>query len=111
MEDGQVMKVPIREDLLKRTVAHEPYFYLYVRVERDDYYVKREDLDVYSEADLSVGQAVLGGELKVRGLHESELFLGVDGGTGSHETLCGAEHGIARTHGGHKGCKVVRPIS
>ena len=107
MEDGQVLKVPIREDILKVTVAHEPYFYLYVRVEKDDYFVERDDLDLFTEADLSVGQAVLGGELRVRGLHEAEMYLGVERGTGSHETLCRTEQGIARTHGGRKGGQVV----
>ena len=103
-----MLKVPIREDILKVCVAHEPYFYLYVRIEKDDYFVERDDLDLYTEADLSVGQAVLGGELKVRGLHQAEMYLDVEGGTGSHETLCRTEQGIARTHGGRKVGEVVR---
>ena len=74
---------------------------------KDDYFVDRDDLDLYTEADLSVGQAVLGGELRVRGLHEAEMYLEVERGTGSHETLCRTDQGIARTHGGRKGGRAV----
>ena len=32
-----------------------------------------------------------------------EMYLDVEGGTGSHETLCRTGQGIARNHGGRKG--------
>jgi DnaJ family protein A protein 3 len=96
MEDGQVLKIRIREDILKYTIAHDPFFYIYVRVKRDDYYVARDDLDVYSQADVSVAQAILGGQLVVRGLHDKRTAVDVPEGTGSHQALCCTGQGIHR---------------
>ena len=45
-----------------------------MRVEEDDYFVERDDLDLYTEADLSVGQAVLGGELREAIQHEILIY-------------------------------------
>ncbi len=90
LEDGQVLRVPIREDILAYTIAHEPYFYAYIKVEPDDYYVERDALDIYTEADLSVGMAVLGGELVVRGLHEKQLGVAVAPGRAASGCACRA---------------------
>ena len=47
-----------------------------MRVEEDDYFVERDDLDLYTEADLSVGQAVLGGELREAIQHKIVIYYG-----------------------------------
>ena len=69
------------------------YLYLYINVyDSDDF--KREDVDIYSDADLSICQAVMGGMLRVKGLHKETLHVPVDRATGSHKMLTVRGEGI-----------------
>lgn len=43
------------------------------RVEKSDYF-KRDGADVYTEADISVAQAVLGGTIRIQGLYEDHTI-------------------------------------
>lgn len=43
------------------------------RVEKSDYF-KRDGADVYTEADISISQAVLGGTIKIQGLYEDHTI-------------------------------------
>jgi hypothetical protein len=45
-----------------------------VFIDKSGYFV-RDGLDVHSEADVSVAQALLGGKLRVRGLFEDKVSL------------------------------------
>lgn len=44
-------------------------FYVYLRVKPSPHF-KQEDRHIYSEADLSVAQSILGGSLFTKGLHK-----------------------------------------
>lgn len=69
------------------------YLYLYINVyDSEDF--KREDLDIYSEADLSICQAVMGGMLWVKGLFKDTLQVPIERGTGSHKMVTVRGEGI-----------------
>jgi DnaJ family protein A protein 3 len=44
--------------------------YVTFRVERSNYFV-RNGYDVFSEAPISIAQAILGGSTRIKGLHEN----------------------------------------
>ena len=66
--------------------------------------LRKDGLDVISEEDISVAQALLGGELFCSGLNESTVILNIDsdrsegvsggGVSASHSTLVAPDEGI-----------------
>lgn len=101
-EDGQVLKYQINRDLMKWTIDHDPYFYVYVTVEPQSYF-KRDDLDVTTETDISIAQAILGGTTEIRGLHKDELDVTIPPLTSSHKTITVFDEGIMRSDRSLKG--------
>jgi len=74
-EDGQVFKFSLDEETLKRcTKGQEKHFYVYATVAADDE-LRREGKHVYSDANASLSQVLLGGKIKVKGLKRDELRL------------------------------------
>jgi DnaJ-class molecular chaperone len=55
--------------------AQADHYFLKIVVDPSNYF-KRDGLDVVTEADVSVAQALLGGQLRVRGLFEEKVNRG-----------------------------------
>jgi len=113
-EDGQILRMDIHPEILKWTIEHHDHFFLKLSV--DEHPTLRKDgLDVISEEDISVAQALLGGELFCSGLNESTVILNIDsersGGVGvvssSHSTLVAPDEGIPSGLGGIRGNHLV----
>lgn len=100
-DDGQLLRIPIDEKYLKVTVAHHKYFFIRLNVEKSTYFKGRDGYDLFSEADLSVSQALLGGVLHVRGLHKDNLRVDLPQGSleGSHANLVVQGEGITMPDG------------
>ena len=106
--DGQFLKVPIDNKYLKYTgPEHHTHFYLKLVVEKSNYF-KRDGNDVYTQNDISVCQALLGGTLSVKGLHSKELQITLPSDPTietSHKTLVAPGEGIYMSqelgHGNH----------
>ena len=79
--------------------------------------LRKDGLDVISEEDISVAQALLGGELFCSGLNESTVILNIDsersggvvggGVAASHSTLIAPDEGIPSGSGGIRGNHLV----
>ena len=50
------------------------HYFIKVLIDPSNYFV-REGLDLHTEADISISQALLGGQLKIRGLYDSEVII------------------------------------
>ncbi len=50
------------------------HYFIKVLIDPSNYFV-RDGLDLHTEADISISQALLGGHLKIRGLHDSEVIM------------------------------------
>jgi DnaJ-class molecular chaperone len=76
-EDGQVFKLELDESILRWcTPDQERHFYAYVNIIPDDEFT-REDLNVFSKAEISLSQLLLGGSVQVRGLRRDRLDVHV----------------------------------
>lgn len=106
--DGQYLNVPIDNKYLKYTgPEHQTHFYVKLVVEKSKYF-KREGNDVYTQNDISVSQALLGGTLSVEGLHSNEIRITLPSNPTietSHKTLVAPGEGIFMSeelgHGNH----------
>jgi len=94
-EDGQILRADIHPEILKWTLDHHDHFWIKVSVEEHPTLTK-DGSDIHSEADISISQALLGGELFCKGLNESTVILNIDPGSleTSHSTLVAPEEGI-----------------
>lgn len=86
VEDGQTLRMPIggRE------------IFITFRVEKNKIY-RRDGADVHSDVIISLSQAILGGTVRVLGVHEDILFT-IPPGTSSHTRFCLTGKGIQRSH-------------
>jgi putative uncharacterized protein GLEAN_08059 len=93
VEDGQTLRMQIGNKEL----------FITFRVSKSDYF-KREGADVYTEAVISLSQAILGGTIRIQGVHEY-LTLNIPQGTSSHTRVRLAGKGLKRInsygHGDH----------
>ena len=48
------------------------HYFMKILIDQSNYFV-RDNLDIYTEADVSVSQAFLGGKLNIRGLFEEKV--------------------------------------
>lgn len=80
--------------------------YVIVRVQ-DSPLFQRQDNNVLSIARISIGQAVLGGEVKIPGLY-GEILLKVKPGTQNGRVLRLPERGFQAVHGTRKGDHLVQ---
>nr|XP_018899187.1 PREDICTED: protein tumorous imaginal discs, mitochondrial-like [Bemisia tabaci] len=72
VDDGQTV----------RMVVGRKELFITFRIERSDYF-RREGADIYTDAVISISQAVLGGNIRVRGVYEDQNIL-IAPGTSSH---------------------------
>ncbi|XP_040573479.2 chaperone protein DnaJ isoform X1 [Lepeophtheirus salmonis] len=70
-ESGQVLKIPVHELVIEHSVSAVRNFYVYITVKPSTYFT-RDGLDLHSKAPISVPQALLGGKIKVKGMHREE---------------------------------------
>jgi len=63
-----------------------------VRVNESEYF-RREGYDVHTNANISISQAILGGIIRIKGLHE-DLNIRIPAGTDSHTELTLSGRGI-----------------
>lgn len=87
VEDGQTVRTK---------VGHQEVFVTF-RIIPSKYF-RREGADVYTNATVSLSQAVLGGQIKVQGIY-GDLFLKVPPGTSSHTNFKFSGKGIRRSSG------------
>ena len=105
--DGQVLKYLLNDMVLKDQAASEredPYFFLHVHVDHQSYFKRDEDYNILTDFDISVSQALLGGEIEIRCLRTAAdpddlLQIEVPEYTSSHSTLTARNEGIQRSRG------------
>jgi len=106
-ENGQILRVPIIPEILQYTANHHDHFYAKVTVDEHPL-LTRVGLDVYSQVDVSLAQAVLGGELFVAGINDSTVILDVGPELdASHKTLVAPNKGVPSGGGGLSGSHFV----
>ncbi|XP_014681779.1 PREDICTED: protein tumorous imaginal discs, mitochondrial-like [Priapulus caudatus] len=86
VEDGQTVRMPVgkKEIFITFRVADSTYF-------------TRDGADIYTDVNISLAQAALGGSIRIQGLHE-DIDLRVPPGTSSHTTQRLAGKGVARVN-------------
>jgi len=100
IEDGQTVRMPVGKKEL----------FVTFRVEKSDYF-KRDGVDVYTEAEISISQALLGGTIRIQGLYEDHT-LQITPGTSSHTKLRLTGKGMKKLDGyGHGDHYVTFKIS
>ncbi|GBM84939.1 Protein tumorous imaginal discs, mitochondrial [Araneus ventricosus] len=90
VEDGQTVRVKVQnqEVLVTFRVTESKYF-------------RRDGTDIHTDAEISISQAILGGETKVQGLM-NDIVLKIPPGTPSHKVFRFPGKGIKRQTGyGH----------
>lgn len=87
VEDGQTVRMPVGRKEIFITFS----------VEKSDYF-KRQGSDVHTEAKISLAQAVLGGTIRVQGIHE-DMNVAIPMGTSSHTRMRMKGKGIAKSSG------------
>ena len=96
IEDGQVLRIDIDPEVTPYLIDQQDYFYAYFQVDSSSHFT-RENCDIYSEADISLAQALLGGSFSVPGLHKESLSVEVPELTSSHRTLVVRDGGVRRS--------------
>ncbi|PSN31618.1 Tumorous imaginal discs protein, partial [Blattella germanica] len=75
VEDGQTVRMPVgRKEV-----------FITFRVDKSDYF-RRDGADIYTDAEISLSQAVLGGTIRVRGIYEDQTIQ-ITPGTSSHTRI------------------------
>ncbi|KAL3267021.1 hypothetical protein HHI36_011166 [Cryptolaemus montrouzieri] len=87
IQDGQTVRM---------SVGNKELFITF-RVEKSKYFT-RDGADVYTEADISIAQAVLGGTIRVQGVYEDHT-LQVMPGTSSHTKIRLSGKGLKKVNG------------
>lgn len=93
VEDGQTVRMP---------VGNKEIFITF-RIDKSDYFT-RDGPDIYTEAEVSLSQAVLGGTVRIQGIYEDQTIQIVPG-TSSHTKIRLRGKGLKRVnsygHGDH----------
>lgn len=63
IQDGQTVRMAVGQKEL----------FITFRVEKSNYF-KRDGSDVYTEADISIAQAILGGTIRIQGVYEDHTI-------------------------------------
>jgi len=77
---------------LRMSMGQNREVFITVRVEESDYF-RREGYDVHTTASISISQALLGGIIRLTGLHE-DINLRIPAGTSSHTVMTLSGRGI-----------------
>jgi DnaJ-class molecular chaperone len=73
-EHGQLLRIQIPDDMMEMaSPLQNDHYFVKVLIDQSNYFV-RDNLDIYTEADVSVSQALLGGKLNIRGLYEEKVI-------------------------------------
>lgn len=93
----KVVQVPIPAGVadgqtLRMSLGQNREVFITVRVEESDYF-RREGYDVHTTASISLSQALLGGIIRLTGLHE-DINLRIPPGTSSHTVMTLSGRGI-----------------
>ena len=90
IEDGQTVRMPVGSKEV----------FITFRVEKSNYFTRRGS-DVYTEANISLAQAALGGSVRVQGIYE-DLNVQIPPSTTSHTRMRMSGKGIKKVSGyGH----------
>jgi len=89
---------------LRMSMGQNREVFITVKVEESDYF-RREGYDVHTTASISLSQALLGGIIRLTGLHE-DINLRIPAGTSSHTVMTLSGRGIKHmesynTYGDH----------
>ncbi|XP_054165473.1 protein tumorous imaginal discs, mitochondrial-like [Oppia nitens] len=87
VEDMQTMRVEVE--------GQEMFITFHVLVNK---YFRRDGYDVHTDASVSLAQSVLGGNIKIEGVH-SDINLDIQAGTDSHTVMKLSGKGLKRTDG------------
>ena len=87
VEDGQTMRVQVGQREL----------FICFRVSGSEVF-RREGADVHSDVELSLATAVLGGSVRVPGIHEESMLLRIPSGTSSHTRIRLQGKGVKRVN-------------
>ncbi len=85
----------------------EKFFYVYLTVEDSPHFL-RDELNLHSERDVSLCQALLGGKVHVRGLHTKDLWVELPPFFDPAQSLLIPNEGIARSGGLERGHHFVK---
>eukprot|EP00092_Neocalanus_flemingeri_P032078 GFUD01034866.1.p1 GENE.GFUD01034866.1~~GFUD01034866.1.p1 ORF type:complete len:414 (+),score=122.68 GFUD01034866.1:81-1322(+) len=93
----KIVQVPVPAGVadgqtLRMSMGQGREVFITVRVEESDYF-RREGYDVHSTASISLSQALLGGIIRITGLHE-DINLRIPAGTSSHTAMTLSGRGI-----------------
>jgi len=93
----KIIKVPVPAGIsdgqtLRLSIGQGREVFVTVRVEESDYF-RREGYDVHTTANISLSQALLGGIIRITGLHE-DINLRIPAGTSSHTVMTLSGRGI-----------------
>jgi len=78
IEDGQTVRLGVGDNRQKE-------IFITFRVESSDYF-RRQGSDVHTDANISISQAIFGGNIRVMGIHE-DLNVQIPTGSNSHTRL------------------------
>jgi len=105
----RIVQVPVPAGVadgqtLRMSMGQNREVFITVRVEESDYF-RREGYDVHTTASISLSQALLGGIIRLTGLHE-DINLRIPAGTSSHTVMTLSGRGIKHmesynTYGDH----------
>ncbi|XP_035682014.1 dnaJ homolog subfamily A member 3, mitochondrial-like isoform X2 [Branchiostoma floridae] len=87
VEDGQTVRMPMGSKEL----------FITFRVARSDYF-RREGADIHTDAAISIAQAILGGNMRIKGIYDN-VTIDIPRGTQSHTRLRLPGKGIKRVQG------------
>ncbi|XP_066286567.1 dnaJ homolog subfamily A member 3, mitochondrial-like isoform X1 [Branchiostoma lanceolatum] len=87
VEDGQTVRMPMGSKEL----------FITFRVARSDYF-RRQGADIHTDAAISIAQAVLGGNMRIKGIYDN-VTIDIPRGTQSHTRLRLPGKGIKRVQG------------
>lgn len=75
IEDGQTIRLRVNSKEL----------FITFKVSKSNYF-RRDGVDIHTDATISLSQAVLGGKIRIQGLHE-DIDIKINPGTSSHEHI------------------------
>ncbi|XP_019625362.1 PREDICTED: dnaJ homolog subfamily A member 3, mitochondrial-like [Branchiostoma belcheri] len=87
VEDGQTVRMPMGSKEL----------FITFRVARSEYF-RREGADIHTDAAISIAQAILGGNMRIKGIYDN-VTIDIPRGTQSHTRLRLPGKGIKRVQG------------
>lgn len=79
---------------IRMRITNNKELYVTFKVAKSNYF-RRDDADIHTDAVISISQAILGGNVRIEGLHE-DLTVSINPGTSSHSRIRIPQKGIKR---------------